>query len=93
MDRLNDEMVAAELGKLSEWRRDGDAIVRRVTLKGFAAPLLLANAIGWLAETADHHPDLAVSYGSLTIRLTTHDAGGVTRRDIDLATRIDTLLG
>lgn len=93
MQRLTQEAIAGELGKLSGWRQDGDAIVRRVTLKGFAAPLLLANAIGWLAEEADHHPDLTVSYGSLTIRLTTHDAGGVTRKDIDLAGRIDGLIG
>ena len=93
MDRLDDETIAEGIGKLTGWYRDGDAIERRVSLKGFAAPLLLANAIGWMAEEADHHPDLTVSYGSLTIRLTTHDAGGVTRKDIDLARRIDGLIG
>lgn len=77
---------------LPEWQREGAAITRRIALKGFARPLLLANAIGHLAEQANHHPDLIVSYGSLTIRLTTHEAGGVTERDLALGARIDGLL-
>lgn len=77
--------------ELPGWSFDGDAISRRFALKGFARPLLLANAIGHLAEAANHHPDLAISYGSLTCRLTTHDAGGVTERDLALALRIDAL--
>lgn len=88
---LDDTTIAAALIKRPEWRRDGDAITRTVKLKGFARPLLLANAIGHLAEEADHHPDLTVSYGSLTIRLSTHDAGGLSERDFALAGRIDDL--
>ena len=52
---------------------------------------MAANAIGFLAEAADHHPDLALSWGRLTVRLNTHSAGGITDKDLELARRIDDL--
>ncbi|MDB5590068.1 4a-hydroxytetrahydrobiopterin dehydratase [Enterovirga sp.] len=89
---LDEAAIAGRLRELPGWTREGVAIARLVRLKGFARPLLLANAVGHLAEAANHHPDLAVSYGSLRIRLTTHDAGGLTDRDFTLAARIEALL-
>lgn len=89
---LDEAAIAGRLRELPAWTREGVAITRLVRLKGFARPLLLANAVGHLAEAANHHPDLAVSYGSLRIRLTTHDAGGLTDRDFTLAARIEALL-
>jgi pterin-4a-carbinolamine dehydratase len=52
---------------------------------------MFLNAVGYLAEQADHHPDLAASYASLEVRLMTHSAGGVTDKDFDLAIRIEAL--
>lgn len=74
------------------WSLAGGAIHREVSMKGFARPLLLANAIGHLAEAADHHPDLAIRYGSLGVSLSTHSAGGITEKDFALAARIEALL-
>ncbi|TDR93665.1 4a-hydroxytetrahydrobiopterin dehydratase [Enterovirga rhinocerotis] len=92
MTRLTDDAIEAALVRLPGWHRDGEAIVRIVALKGFMRPLLLANAIGHLADQADHHPELTVAWGSLTIRLWTHVAGGLTQRDFDLAERIDRIV-
>ena len=50
---------------------------------------MLVNAIGFIAEAADHHPDLKVSWGRLVVTLSTHSAGGVTDKDFDLARRIE----
>ena len=52
---------------------------------------LLFNAIGYLAEKADHHPGIVASYGSLTVKIMTHSAGGITGKDFDLAAKIDAL--
>jgi 4a-hydroxytetrahydrobiopterin dehydratase len=90
---MTDDEIGAELDHLPAWRRDGPAIVRTVPFKGFMRPLLLATAIGHLAERANHHPELIVRWGSLTIRLWTHDTDGLTARDFALARRIDDLLG
>ncbi len=74
---------------LPAWSRDGDAIVRRYRTAGWKASLMVTTTIGHLAEAAWHHPDLAVSYSAVEVRLTSHDAGGVTERDLALAARIE----
>lgn len=89
MSHLTDERIQSELSRIPAWSRDGDAITRTVTFKGFMRPLLLANAIGHLADRANHHPELTIRWGALTIRLWTHDAGGLTERDFALAREID----
>jgi 4a-hydroxytetrahydrobiopterin dehydratase len=52
---------------------------------------MLLNAIAYLAEQADHHPDITASYAALAVRLTTHSAGGITDKDFDLAEKIEAL--
>jgi 4a-hydroxytetrahydrobiopterin dehydratase len=78
--------LAAELPR---WTAEGDAIVRTYRTAGWKGSLMVAVTIGHLAEAAWHHPDLAVSYSSVGVRLTSHDAGGVTERDLALAARIE----
>ncbi len=90
---LPDAAIAERLaGALPAWRRAGSAITRLRRTANWTESMRLANAISALAEAADHHPDLAISYASLAITLTTHDAGGITAADLDLATRIEPLL-
>lgn len=79
------------LRELAGWSADGDAITRTYTTDGWPTTLMLVNAIGFLAEAADHHPDLAVSWGKVVVRLNTHTAGGVTDKDLALAQRIEGL--
>ena len=75
------------------WRWEGNAIVREYQTDGWPTTLMLVNAIGFYAEAADHHPELAVSWGKVVVKLWTHTAGGVTPSDIELAHVIEQLAG
>ena len=74
---------------LPRWRRDGAAIERTFRTGGWKATMLAAGAVAHLAEAAWHHPTMALSWDRLTIRLDTHESGGVTERDLLLAAEIE----
>jgi 4a-hydroxytetrahydrobiopterin dehydratase len=79
--------------ELPQWQvRDGQ-LVRVFETKGWTRSIQLANAIGHLAECADHHPDLLVTWPRLEVRLVTHDAGGITGKDFALAAKIEEVAG
>lgn len=78
----------AELG-LDGWYRDDGWLRRKYSTDGWPTTLMLVNAIGFVAEAANHHPDLAVTWGKLWVKLTTHSAGGITDKDFGLARRIE----
>jgi len=87
-DLLSDEEIAQQLP--DDWDRDGDTIVRVYEFDDFLGAAGFAGAVAGLAEDAWHHPDgMEVRWGELEVRLTTHDAGGITEKDIALAERID----
>ena len=73
---------------LPDWRLFGTALHTRFLTGNFAAGLRLLNAIGEAAEQANHHPDLDLRYPHLDVKLSSHDAGGVTARDVALARQI-----
>jgi 4a-hydroxytetrahydrobiopterin dehydratase len=76
----------------SDWRRDGDSIVRDVELDGFKAAMALANAVAEAANAANHHPDILVhGYKHVRLTLSTHSESGVTENDLALARTIDGL--
>jgi 4a-hydroxytetrahydrobiopterin dehydratase len=83
--------LAERLVSLAGWTDAGGAIRRVYSTDGWPTTLMLVNAIGFLAEAADHHPDLQVSWSRVEVRLNTHTAGGVTDKDLELAERIDAL--
>ena len=89
-DRLSDAAVASGLASL-QWTRSGDELVRTVTLKDFAEAMAFVNSVAALAEAANHHPDIAISWNKVTLHLTTHDSGGLTQNDLDLAAKVDAL--
>jgi 4a-hydroxytetrahydrobiopterin dehydratase len=74
------------------WTADGNALVRTWRFQDFKAAMIFVNGVAALAEKAGHHPDIAIHYNEVTLRLWSHDAGGVTGRDLDLARRIDAVL-
>lgn len=89
---LDDATIAARLAELPGWDHAANAIHKTWTLKGFLTAMTYANAIAHLANEANHHPDLSVhDYKHLTVRLTTHSAGGVTENDLALASEINRL--
>jgi 4a-hydroxytetrahydrobiopterin dehydratase len=84
--------VVARLSTLPGWSYADGWLRREFATDGWRSTLLLVNAIAFLAEAADHHPDLGVHWGRVEIRLQSHDAGGVTDRDLALAARIEQLV-
>jgi 4a-hydroxytetrahydrobiopterin dehydratase len=89
-ERLSEDAIKAGLDNLA-WSREGDELVKTVTKKDFAEAMQFVNAVAELAEAANHHPDIAISWNKVTLRLSTHSAGGLTQADLDLAKRIDDL--
>jgi 4a-hydroxytetrahydrobiopterin dehydratase len=76
--------------KLPEgWERDGDEIVRTYDFDSYLPGVGFAAGIGGIAEDAWHHPEITITWGEVEVRLTTHEEGGITEKDIDLATRFD----
>jgi 4a-hydroxytetrahydrobiopterin dehydratase len=88
---LPDDAIARELTALPGWVREGDEIVRTYDRGNFNGSIAFVDAIATAANAADHHPDIAISWNSVTIRLSSHDAHGLTARDFALARTIDGL--
>jgi 4a-hydroxytetrahydrobiopterin dehydratase len=86
---LSDDEIEAQLP--AAWDREGDEIVRTYEFDSYLDGVGFAAGAGGLAEEAFHHPTLTVEWREVTVELTTHDAGGITAKDIDLAERLDEL--
>jgi len=90
-ERLTDDAIEEGL-QGSQWRREGDAIVRDLELGDFAGAMALVNAAAGLAEAANHHPDILIhGWNKVRLTLSTHSADGLTQSDLDLARGIDGL--
>ncbi len=87
--RLDDDAVTARLSALPGWDRAGDEIVRTFECPDFPAAIAFVVRIGFLAEAKDHHPDLDVRWRRVRVALTTHDLGGLSDWDFELAEAID----
>lgn len=92
MERLDEHAIARALPGLDGWRREGDGLVRELRFASFMDAIRFIDGVARLAEAADHHPELSNVYRDVRIGLTTHDAGGITERDLDLARDIDRLV-
>ena len=77
---------------LPRWRYENGCLCREYRTSGWKGSLMVANTVGHLAEAAWHHPDLTLSYGSVTVRLSTHSANGITDKDFELASKIEETL-
>lgn len=94
VEQLSEEERADALDELDEWDFDEarDAITRSVTFEDFSEAFGFMARVALLAEKADHHPEWGNVWNRVDILLTTHDAGGLSHRDVDLARAIDALL-
>jgi 4a-hydroxytetrahydrobiopterin dehydratase len=81
--------LAERMKNLKDWDEDAGTIRRVYSTDGWPTTLMLVNMIGFFAEAADHHPDLAVSWGKVEVRLSSHSAGGITDKDVELARLIE----
>jgi len=91
MPTLSQSEVETRLGSLPGWRVESGELTRTFTHKDFRAALAFVNKAGDLAEEAGHHPDIDIRYNKVRLALVTHDAGGLTTKDFDLAAAIDRL--
>lgn len=94
IEQLSEEERARALDRLDEWDYDEarDAIVRRFTFDDFSAAFAFMTRVALLAEKADHHPEWSNVWNRVDILLTTHDAGGLSERDVKMAKAIDALV-
>ncbi len=89
--KLDDAAIARALESLPGWQREGDALVREYRFKNFREAMAFVNRVAELAEEQRHHPDITIVYNRVRLALSTHEAGGITERDLALAQRIDAL--
>jgi 4a-hydroxytetrahydrobiopterin dehydratase len=85
------ERIQSKSAMIPEWKsiKKDTAITRTYTFPNFRSSLAFAQFVGELAEAANHHPDIDIRYNKVTLVLSTHDAGGLTEKDFDLAKAID----
>jgi 4a-hydroxytetrahydrobiopterin dehydratase len=93
MNPLPPAEIKAALATVPAWRRQRGAIRRTYEFADFVAAMKFVNAVARAAEKAGHHPDIEIRWNKVTLTLTTHDAGGLTARDFELARRCDRLAG
>jgi 4a-hydroxytetrahydrobiopterin dehydratase len=84
--------IQAELKIISNWSYLENGIEKKFVFKNFKDAMVFINKIAVIAEKMKHHPDWSNVYNKVSIRLTTHDSGGVTKKDFDLARAIDALI-
>ena len=88
---LPHEEIEEMLSRLDGWRQDGLCILRDFVFGSFKDAMAFVNRVAEVAEEIDHHPDITINYTRVTMSITTHSVGGLTRRDFRLAGRIDGL--
>ena len=89
--KLDAAQIPIALATVPNWKRQGDAITRTFEFKNFSAAMKFVNDVADLAGQAQHHPDIDIRWNQVTLTLTTHDAGGLTEKDFDLARKFDAL--
>jgi 4a-hydroxytetrahydrobiopterin dehydratase len=86
---LSDIAIQRELGNLDGWSRKGDVLVKTFQFPNFMDAIGFVNRVAEAAERANHHPDMDIRYSRVICNLSTHDAGGITQNDLDLARAMD----
>src|SRR3954447_25346556 len=91
MDLLPDSEIGNRLGELDGWSRDGDVIKKEFKNGDFVGSVKFVDALVEPAEDMNHHPDLELSWDSVTVSIANHAAGGLTETDFELAKRVDAI--
>ena len=91
MARLSDTEIDERLSGMNGWERSGEAIVKQFDNGDFKGSVDFVNRLTPQAEEMNHHPDLEISWNTVTVTITTHSQGGLTENDFELAGRIDAL--
>lgn len=90
---MNAQEITEKLKTLNSWSYDDStkSLVKTFEFKSYLKNIAFVNAVAWIANSLNHHPDLEVSYNKCIVKITTHDAGGISEKDFDLAVKIDNL--
>ena len=91
MSLLTEPQISEELATVPPWTRDGNSITTVTGRADFRDALLYLGAVAYLAEAANHHPDVTINWNKVTLTLSTHSAGGLTANDFALARQISAL--
>ncbi len=86
-----DTEIDAALARLIHWQRHAQAILRTYSFADFVTAINFVRAVAWVAEEVQHHPDIDIRWNQVTLSLTTHDSGGLTELDFQVAERCDVL--
>lgn len=89
--RLTEPQIKERLRSLPEWSESGGMIQRTYQFTDFLASMKFVNAVASLAEQRQHHPDILIRWNKVTLSLSTHDSGGITQKDFDLAGECDSV--
>jgi 4a-hydroxytetrahydrobiopterin dehydratase len=92
MPALSATEIASHLKQLPTWKIENDELVRTFQFEDFRGSMRFVNQVSDLAEAAAHHPDIDIRYNKVRLSLVTHDAGGLTAKDFDLAAQADKLV-
>jgi len=90
---MNTQEINEKLKSLTDWSYDeaSKSLVKTFNFKSYLKNIGFVNAVAWIANSLNHHPDLEVSFNKCTVKITTHDEGGISAKDFDLALKINSL--
>lgn len=92
-DKLTSEQISGALAHAPEWSEVSGAIQRTYRFESLVGAMAFVNRVADYAEDVQHHPDILIRYNKVTLTVSTHDAGGITRKDFDLAASADRFAG
>jgi 4a-hydroxytetrahydrobiopterin dehydratase len=87
--KLSDLEIQRALGTLTGWSRRGDVLTKTYSFDAFAKGIAFVSRVATIADRMDHHPDIDIRYTKVTMTLSTHSAGGITQKDLELAEKIE----
>ena len=93
MNKLSESEISQHLATHPEWSEVNGEITRTFQFDDFIASIAFVNKVADYAENAQHHPDILIRYNKVTLTVSTHDAGGITEKDFDLANKAEELAG
>ncbi len=88
-EKLNDESIRGWLGGRKGWKRKGKTLIKEFSFTSFRDSIVFVNRVASLADDLDHHPDIGIRYTTVNLTLTTHEAKGLTQKDLEFAERVD----
>ena len=93
MAAMSESEIVKNLEALAAWRLEGETITKKYEFPSFPEAIRFVNKVADLAEKADHHPDILINYRRVTLTLSTHSEGGLTKKDFQLAGQIEKISG